>query len=83
MLKQYILPLVFFSILLSLSTPAYAYLDPGTGSVLVQGLLAGAVSALAVLKLYWQRIKRFFGSRSKKPVDPHSSVRSKNDDSQQ
>ena len=42
------------------SQPAYAYLDPGTGSVLLQGLLAGFAGFLAVLKLYWQRVKRFF-----------------------
>jgi hypothetical protein len=44
---------------LAVSTPAYAYLDPGTGSVLLQGLLAGVASALAVLKLYWRRFKSY------------------------
>lgn len=45
---------------LTISLPAYAYLDPGTGSSLLQGLFAGVAGVLAVLKLYWQRIKDFF-----------------------
>jgi len=41
---------------------AYAYLDPGTGSAIIQGIIA-AVAALGVtLKLYWHRVVRFFGS---------------------
>ena len=42
------------------SQPAAAYLDPGTGSVLLQGLI-GAVAALALtLKLYWHRLIGLF-----------------------
>lgn len=44
----------------SLALPAYAYLDPGTGSVLLQGLLAGIAGGMAILKLYWRRFKAFF-----------------------
>ena len=40
--------------------PAFAYIDPGTGSMLLQGLLAGIAGAAVVLKLYWYRIKNFF-----------------------
>jgi hypothetical protein len=36
-----------------------AYLDPGTGSMLLQ-VLAGGVAAVAVAgKLYWRRFTRF------------------------
>ena len=42
---------------------AFAYLDPGTGSALLQGVL-GAVAAIAmVLKLYWHRLLRVLGLR--------------------
>lgn len=47
--------------LLGFSASAHAYLDPGTGSILVQSLLAGIAGAAAVISLYWQRVKRFFG----------------------
>ena len=46
--------------------PAYAYLDPGAGSALIQGIL-GAVAAIGVaLKLYWYRILKFLGLRNSK-----------------
>ena len=44
------------------STPTYAYIDPGTGSILLQGLLASLAVALGVARTYWHRIKAFFGS---------------------
>jgi hypothetical protein len=35
--------------------PAFAYLDPGTGSILLQVLLGGVAGGLVVVKLYWSR----------------------------
>ena len=58
--KKLIAGLVFFSAI-GIAPPAYAYLDPGTGSMLVQMLLGGVAGALVVGKLYWHRIKAFFG----------------------
>ena len=46
--------------LISYTSPAYAYLDPGTGSILLQGLIAGIASAMAFLSIYWQKVKSFF-----------------------
>lgn len=42
------------------AAPAYAYLDPTTGSILLQGLLAGIAGVVVVLRLYWARVKAFF-----------------------
>lgn len=39
---------------------AAAYLDPGTGSILVQLLLGGVAGVLALGKLYWGRIRGLF-----------------------
>ncbi len=36
------------------------YLDPGSGSYLLQLLIAGALGALFALRLYWSRVKSFF-----------------------
>jgi hypothetical protein len=38
-----------------------AYLDPGSGSLLLQALVGGVASAVVLAKLYWQRMKRFLG----------------------
>jgi hypothetical protein len=44
-----------------------AYLDPGSGSMILQ-ILAGGVAAVAVTaKLYWDRILKFL--RIRKPED--------------
>ncbi len=62
------------------SRPAYAYLDPGTGSVLVQGLLAALAVGSAAVAAFWSRIKRFLVGRRgpRPPVDrsEHDSPRS-------
>ncbi len=38
-----------------------AYMDPGTGSLFLQLLLAGAAGLLVFVKLFWQRVLAFFG----------------------
>ena len=62
------------------SNPAYAYLDPGTGSILVQGLLAVLAAASATIAAFWSQIRRYLsGRRKSKPSvdrndrDSHSS----------
>ena len=47
--------------LIAYTSPAYAYLDPGTGSVLLQGLIGGIAATIAFLSIYWQKVKAFFG----------------------
>ena len=64
MIKKALVPLAIFLSAFSLSTPAHAYLDAGTGSMLLQLLLGGAAGLLVVGRLYWQRIKGFFGRGS-------------------
>jgi hypothetical protein len=43
-------------ILASATTPAFAYLDPGAGSMLLQGMLAAVAGGVFALKQYWGRI---------------------------
>lgn len=49
-----------FALALDFSRPAFAYLDPGTGSIMLQLLLGGAAGALVVGKLYWHKLKGLF-----------------------
>ena len=61
------LPFLFLIFgLISYTSPAYAYLDPGTGSMLIQGLIGMIAVILSFLSLYWQKVKAFFG---KKDID--------------
>ena len=42
------------------NSPAYAYINPGIGSILLQMLLGGLVGLAIVLKLYWAQVKKVF-----------------------
>ena len=50
---------VYAIVLLGLALPemAHAYLDPGTGSYLMQILLASLFGALYAVKVFWVRIR--------------------------
>ena len=50
---------------------AYAYLDPGTGSMILQGIIGGIAAVAVVAKLYWHRLLGFFGSRKGNSPDAH------------
>ena len=47
-------------ITLCFSSPAYAYLDPGSGSFILQLLLASLLGTIFLIKSYWRKITRFF-----------------------
>jgi hypothetical protein len=36
------------------------YLDPGTGSLLLQAIVGGVAAAAVTARLYWRRITRVF-----------------------
>lgn len=45
------------------SPPAYAYLDPGTGSMILQGIIGGLAALAVILKVYWHRVMLLLGIR--------------------
>ena len=59
--------LFFFSasilpILICFPKTVYAYLDPGSGSFILQMLIAGLLGVLFSIKMMWGRIKEFFNN---------------------
>jgi len=48
------------SLLLALPSTAHAYLDPGTGSYVVQLLIGGLLGGLFALGVFWRRVLAFF-----------------------
>lgn len=57
--------------------PAQAYLDPGSGSMLLQIILGGLAGLVVLVKLYWARLRAWLQSRrgaarrsSKPPARP-------------
>ena len=59
---------VLFLSLLSVTPSAYAYLDPGAASLLLQGFIAGAVGLVGVFSFYQKKITQIIASffKSKK-----------------
>lgn len=41
----------------------FAYLDPGTGSIIVQAIIGAVVGAGVVVKVYWRKIRSLFGGK--------------------
>ncbi|MBQ2645676.1 hypothetical protein IJG14_08920 [bacterium] len=57
--------LVFVFVLVA-QLPAHAYLDPGTGSLVIQVLIASLAAVGVWAKSQWNNIKGFFGNIWKK-----------------
>lgn len=56
------MPLIFFKL---------NYLDPGSGSLLVQLLAAGLLGGIGILlKVFWGRLKAFFKGEKYVPPQP-------------
>ena len=51
---------------LAIASPASAYLDPGTGSMLVSAVLGVAAALGLALRMFWYRLIVFF--RGKRPA---------------
>ena len=55
---------VLFSVVLLPLTPqsVHAYIDPGTGSLIIQALIASFVGGLFLLKVFWRNVRAFFSN---------------------
>jgi hypothetical protein len=47
-------------LVMTIPTLAFGYIDPGTGSYLLQILIATLLGGILALKIFWQRVKTFF-----------------------
>lgn len=56
-------------LLLMVTADVFAYLDPGTGSMMLQVILGGIAAVGVAIKLYWHRILAAFGMRKKAPQE--------------
>jgi Na+/melibiose symporter-like transporter len=59
----------FALLLLALSPPVFAYLDPSTGSMVVSAIVGIFASIALAVKTYWYKIKGFFKRDSKQDPD--------------
>jgi hypothetical protein len=61
MTRPYAAVLLALAVLLISVQEAYAYLDPGTGSMILQGLIGGIAGGLFAIRVYWGKLKSRFG----------------------
>ncbi len=65
-MRVFSLFVVSITTLLATSSPVYAYLDPNTGSILLQILLGGFAGLVLAVKLFWGNIISMFRFGSRK-----------------
>ena len=58
-----------FALALGFSTPAFAYLDPGSGSAIVSAIIGAFVAAGLVVKTYWYKFKSLFSRRKETDLE--------------
>jgi hypothetical protein len=51
------------------ASPAFAYVDPGSGSMLIQMLLGGVAGIAVLLRLTWRRLLSMLGIRRRSDDD--------------
>jgi hypothetical protein len=61
-------------LLLSFASPANAYIDSGTTSVLFQAVVAGGAAASLSLRLGWRRLRRSKANDGDRAVESVESV---------
>jgi len=59
--------------LISVDISEDLYLDPGSGSFILQIIIASFLGAIFLIKTYWKRIKNFF-QRTPPPIDEEEDL---------
>tara|TARA_B100000795_G_scaffold40664_1_gene26699 strand:- start:4798 stop:5010 length:213 start_codon:yes stop_codon:yes gene_type:complete len=54
-MNKYIIHIIIF--LFVLNSNAYAYLDPGSGSIILQAILGLIAASIATISFYWSKFK--------------------------
>ncbi len=57
--------LLIAAVLAAVALPAHAYLDPASGSMILQMIVGGIAGLALAVKLYWYKILGFFGVKPK------------------
>ena len=57
--------LLIFLISFILTLNAYAYIDPGSGSIILQALLGALAAIGASISIYWSKFKNLFKRKKK------------------
>ena len=73
-----------FLLLITFPLPSFAYLDPGTGSIILQGIIGAIAIGMATGRMWWYKFKQIF-SATKDPleeVEGEAEIRTKDQKSE-
>lgn len=56
--------------------PAYAYIDPGSGSAIISGVIGLFIALGILVKGYWFKLRSFFGFKLRVPEEKADSEQS-------
>lgn len=51
------------------TTNANAYIDPGSGSIILQAIIGVIAAGGLTIKIYWNKLKDLFRKKNKKKID--------------
>ena len=68
-MKKTLASIYFFFI----CSEAHAYLDPGTGSIIIQAILGAIAAFFTSIAIYWEKVKSFFKKSFKKKKKNNNS----------
>jgi hypothetical protein len=57
------------AVCLSITSPAYAYLDPGTGSMLLSAVIGVAAAVSLAVRMFWYRLVGLVRGRRPGPIE--------------
>ena len=57
---------IFFLYFFLFTSSAHAYLDPGTGSIILQAIVGAIAAFFSTLYIFWEKVKIFFRKVFKK-----------------
>lgn len=58
----------------------FAYLDPGTGSLVMQFIVGGILAVGVFVKAYWSKIKALFGGKKSSADSSKSDSKTKEEE---
>ena len=66
--KKFMKKIIILSLIINLilANKAFAYLDPGTGSIILQAILGVIAATASYCAFYWNKVKSFFKNIFKK-----------------
>ena len=68
-----LLSLIIIYLLCSISK-AHAYLDPGTGSIILQAILGFIAAAAATVSIYWEKFKSIINKVLKRDTKDNKDI---------